>query len=59
MMKKEYITPEVLLRTVFTEGVMQAPASLPLVDNPDPDDPPTWGQEEARESNKSFDVWED
>lgn len=57
MMKKEYITPEVLLRRVFTEGVMQTPASLPLVDNPDPE--PEWGDEESRENNKSFDVWED
>ena len=57
MMKKEYITPEVLLRTVFTEGVMQQAASLPLVDNPDPE--PTWDDVEARENNKSFDVWED
>ena len=57
MMKKEYITPEGLLRRGFTEGVMQTPASLPLVDNPDPE--PEWGDEESRENNKSFDVWED
>ena len=57
MMKKEYITPEVLLRTVFTEGVMQPAASLPLDDNPDPE--PTWDEQESRDNNKSFDVLED
>lgn len=57
MMKKEYITPEVLLRTVILEGFIAD--SLPLVDNPDPDDPPTWDDVESRDNDKSFDVWED
>ena len=55
MMKKEYITPEVLLRTVILEGFIAD--SVPLVDNPDPD--PEWKDQEARENYKSFDVWED
>ena len=55
MMKKEYITPEVLLRTVVLEGFIAD--SVPLVDNPDPD--PSWNDQEVRENYKSFDVWED
>lgn len=56
MMKKEYITPEVLLRTVVLEGFIAD--SLQLIDDPDPD--LNWeDDQEARENNKSFDVWED
>jgi hypothetical protein len=55
MMKKEYITPEVLLRTVFLEGFIAD--SVPLEDNPIDD--PDWDDQESRENNKSFDVWED
>lgn len=55
MMKKEYITPEVLLRTVILEGFIAD--SLTLVDNPDPD--PEWSEGEASENKMSFDVWED
>lgn len=54
-MKKEYITPEVLLRTVVLEGFMAD--SVPLIDNPDPEI--GWNDQEARENYKSFDVWED
>jgi len=54
-MKKEYITPEVLLRTVVLEGFMAD--SVPLVDNPDPD--PEWGEQEARDEDGAFDLWED
>jgi len=54
-MKKEYITPEVLLRTVVLEGFIAD--SVPLVDNPDPD--PSWDDQEARDEGGSFDLWED
>ncbi len=57
MMKKEYITPEMIVRAVFTEGIMQPTASMPLDDNPDPEI--GWDDQEVRENNKSFDVWED
>ena len=56
-MKKEYITPEMIVRAVFTEGIMQPTASMPLDDNPDPEI--GWDDQEVRENNKSFDVWED
>ena len=54
-MKKEYSTPEVLLRTVVLEGFIAD--SVPLVDNPDPD--PEWDDQEARDEGGSFDLWED
>ena len=58
MMKKEYLTPEMIVRNVCTEGIMQPPASVPLVDDPDPEI--GWGDEEAKEkADNSFNIWED
>lgn len=53
MMKKEYITPKMRICAVLLEHFMAE--SLPLVDNPDPE--PGWNDQEARESNFSFDDW--
>ena len=53
MMKKEYITPAMIVRHVIIEGIMQQ-ESMPVIDNPDPE--PDWGDEEAKGgSNLWFD----
>ena len=59
MMKKEYITPEILLRRVIVEGIMQQ-ESAPLDDKPGD----WWENQEAKDGNdvwpnNSNDVWDD
>ena len=56
-MKKEYITPEILLRKIVLESFIAD--SMPLDDTPG-----DWNKQEAKEGNdlwsdKSKDVWED
>ena len=63
MMKKEYITPEMIIRQVILEGIMQPQSSLDLVDDPLPQNP-GWGVQESKEGNGLWsddnnDVWED
>lgn len=53
MMKKEYITPQMRICAVLLEHFIAD--SFPLDDNPDP--APGWNDQEARESNFSFDDW--
>ena len=59
-MKKQYISPEILLRRVIIEGIMEP--SMPLDDTPIEGD---WeGIQESKDGNglwsgKGNDVWED
>lgn len=53
MMKKEYITPQMRICAVLLEHFIAD--SLELDDDPNPD--VGWNDQEARESNFSFDDW--
>lgn len=53
MMKKEYITPQMRICAVLLEHFIAD--SLTLDDTSDPD--LGWDNQEARESNFSFDDW--
>lgn len=60
-MKKEYITPKMLIRRVILEGLMQV--SVPR-ENESGDDTPVggWGPgnaESKSDNYNSFNVWED
>ena len=57
MMKKEYLTPEMIVRNVCIEGIMQQD-SVPLVDDPDPEI--GWDDQDAKDkADNSFSIWED
>lgn len=61
MLKKNYITPEMIIRRVVLEGFMQL--SVPKENEPGDDVPDDgWGPgnaESKSDNNKSFDIWED
>jgi hypothetical protein len=59
-MKKIYIAPEMIIRKVFTEGIMQPQVSLG--NDPQPGGP-TWDDMESRDNydlgDDHNDIWED
>ena len=55
MMKKEYKMPEVIVREVRIESIMDI--STGLINDPNPDD--DWDEMETREDGFSDDLWED
>ena len=60
-MKKEYITPEMIVRHVFIEGIMQQ-LSTQIGDDPTPGI--GWGQQESKDGDDLWpdngnDLWED